>query len=170
MTIFPATLPLVWSVAYRMREMDYEELSATSFAVDRHDLADSLAVSVSRVKTAFVCQDGETAAVVGWSIPRPGVAQIGMFATDNFRKISLGVNRFVIRDLFPNINRCNAHRMECFSLGTHTEAHSWLEWLGLHKEAELEGYGRNGEKFVSFAWTRKPGATDIRWRGQGNLC
>lgn len=170
MTIYPATLPLVWDVAYRMREADYDELSATSFARNRNELADSLAVPISRVKTMYVCLETEPTVVVGWSMTRPGVAQIGMFATDNFRKIAAGVNRFITREMFQDINRCNIHRMECFSLGTHAEAHSWLEWLGLSKEAELESYGRNGEKFVSFAWTRKPGSTDIRWRGKGNLC
>lgn len=167
---YRASLPLVWDVAYRMREQDYEELAATSFAANRHELADHLAVGIARVPTMFVGLAEEPSVVVGWSMPRPGVALIGMFATDNFNKIASALNRFVTRELFQDINRHNIHRMECYSLGTHTQAHSWLEWLGLTKEADLEGYGRNGEKFVSFAWTRNPGATDVRWRGRGCLC
>lgn len=161
---------MVWDVAYRMRDVDYDELAAISFAQDRRELADNLSVSIHSHPRMFVCSDERPAVVVGWSMTRPGVGQVGMFATEEFRKIAAGVNRFITHELMLDINRYNLHRLECFSLGSHVEAHSWLEWLGLSKEAEHESYGRNGEKFVSFAWTRKPGATDIRWRGRGNLC
>lgn len=161
---------MVWDVAYRMRVVDYDELVATSFAKNRKELADNMSVAISQHPQMFVCSGERPTAVVGWSMTRPGVGQVGMFATDDFRKIAAGVNRFITQELMQDINRYNLHRLECFSLGSHSEAHSWLEWLGLQKEAELESYGRNGEKFVSFAWTRKPGATDIRWRGKRNLC
>lgn len=170
MRVYKASIPLVWDIAYRMREIDYQEISATSFAKDRRELADNMSVGASRVPSMYVCMGDDPIAVVGWSMVRPGVGLVGMFATDDFRKIATGVNKFITHELMQDINKCNLHRLECFSLGIHTEAHSWLEWLGLSKEAELESYGRNGEKFVSFAWTRKPGATDIRWRGKGNLC
>jgi hypothetical protein len=168
--VFKANLPMVWDVAYRMREKDYDEISAISFAKDRKELADGLSVACCKTPAMYVCSEERPIVVIGWSMPRPNIAQIGMFATDEYTKIASGINRFVVREMFQDINRYNIHRLECFSLGSHAQAHSWLEWLGLKKEADLEGYGRNGEKFVSFAWTRKPGATDIRWRSKGNLC
>ena len=44
-----------------------------------------------------------------------------------------------------------AKRVECKSMEGHTEAHAWLEALGLQREAEHPLYGMNGETFYTYA-------------------
>jgi hypothetical protein len=164
-------LPLVWDTAFRMREKDYEELSCIFEGKSRKELADILAVQYAPHPTIklYALDDGTPTVVMGWTMARPGTAQIGMFATDDFGRIKAAVSKHIVRHFFDDINTYNIHRMECFSLGTHTEAHEWIEWLGLKKEAEIPGYGKNGEMFVSFAWTRGPDATQVKWRRGGEL-
>lgn len=48
-----------------------------------------------------------------------------------------------------------ANRVEARSISTHTKAHQWLTSLGARCECELDCYGKNGESFRLFAWTRK---------------
>ncbi len=171
MRVCDLAIPFVWDAAYQMREKDYEELSAICDVRNRKELADKLSVDYAPHQTikVFCLDDGRPTVVMGWTMVRPGVAQIGMFATDDFGKIKAAVSKYIVRHFFDDINTYSVHRMECFSLGTHAEAHEWIEWLGLKKEYEIPGYGKNGEMFVSFAWTRGPDATHVKWRRGGEL-
>lgn len=168
MEIVQATPELVQHVALNMRAGDYAEISATSWADGRAELAADLAARY-RVwcETIYIAQqDGEPIAVFGWVPLWPGVWSLLMFATDAFPKVAPALTRFCCTKAIPALNNAAAARVECYSHATHETAHQWLKFLGLKPEADLRGYGRGGEDFIVFAWTRPPGG-GMQWRRRG---
>ena len=90
-----------------------------------------------------------------------------MFATDSFQK-----NR-QISDKDDNtryniIIRPCQRRVEQ-SIEGYKEIHRWLQFLGLQKEGEMPGYGRNGENFITFSYVRADGQAPgtVKWRKSG---
>lgn len=142
-------------VAARMRDRDVVEFLATSTAVDRPDLAMQLTRRYGQSNELIVARyDGEAVAIGGLIQHRPNVATLLFFATDAFPAVALGLTRFITRRLFPEVKAVGTHRIECVSHAEHTDAHRWIELLGLRREAEFKRFGRSGETFLQFAWTK----------------
>jgi len=145
----------VVQVAHRMRERDVQEFLAVSHATDRAELAEQLVKRFGQSDELIAARvDGEAVAVGGCMQHRPNVVTLLFFATDGFPAAALGLTRFITRVLFPEVKAAGAHRIECVSHVEHRDAHRWIEMLGLRREAELKGFGRAGETFLQFAWTR----------------
>lgn len=64
------------------------------------------------------------------------------------------MGRWGATELIPLVDRLGLTRCEARSIVGHTEAHRWLRWMGFERECELVDWGRNGTRFVQFAWTR----------------
>jgi hypothetical protein len=154
MRIDPASPGAVRFVAERLRERDVVEFAATSFAGTREQLADDLVRRYAGLSGAICASDASGPVAVGATIEaRPNVLTLLFFATDAFPGIALGLTRFIRQRLFPAQRAAGVHRIECVSVVTHTDAHKWIEILGLEREATMPGYGRAGEAFYQFAWT-----------------
>ena len=140
-------------VAERMRQWDRREI----FACRWDDDAEALAQDTVR---ALACGYGyctsldQPVAVFGAAECWPGVWQVAAFATDEWPRVALGVTRFIRRTLIATLYERGAHRAECRSMEGHHWAHRWLLALGAQREAVHPGYGRAGETFVTFAWSR----------------
>lgn len=168
MQIVQATPELVRHVALHMRDGDYDEIAATSWADTRAELADDLAARYSAwCDTIYVAGRSDTpVAVFGWVPLWPGVWSLLMFATDQFQLVSQALTKFCCATAIPALDNAAASRVECYSHARHATAHRWLRFLGLKPEATLQGYGRGGEDFIVFAWSRPPGG-GMRWRRRG---
>jgi hypothetical protein len=143
----------VMSVATNMREKDKEEIYATRWTDSPIDLAES--VMRSHGPKWAVWTEAGPVAVAGAALMWPGVWSVYAFGTDDFRRVAPYLTRHIRRVMMPGLVLAGAHRAECRSLGTHTEAHEWLEKLNATREADLPRYGRNGEDFVLFSWTKE---------------
>lgn len=140
-------------VAANMRAKDVDEFLALTHASDRAALAGSLLDRYGGHPSAIVVRDEHGPVCIGGGIEhRPNVITLLLFATDRFPAIVLPLTRFVTRELFYRWRVAGVHRIEAVSMEGHDEAHRWIEILGLEREAELRGYGRNGETFIQFAW------------------
>lgn len=163
MRIEPATPEAVRHVAVNMRERDYLEFSAVSFAETRFELAEVLTARYGENAEVHVGFEGMEPICVGGSVmARPNVISLLFFATDRFPEIVLPATRYIKKQLLPRLVEAGVHRVEAVSMIDHTEAHAWLRTLGLRKETgPMQGYGKNGEAFVQYAWSknvRPPGA------------
>lgn len=139
-------------VADNMREWDAREIFATRWTDDRADLA---AAVLACGEFGWVAGDGGLpVAAFGASPSWNGVWQVWMFATDDWPKVALGVTRFIKKVMIPALEEVGCHRAECRSMEGHVVAHRWLEALGAHKESELKHYGRDGQTFYLYCWTR----------------
>jgi len=154
MRISEATHDAVYDVALNMRERDFAEFSAVSFANTRDELAVTLADRFGASPEVHVGYHKDRPVCVGGSIlARPNVITLLFFATDEFPRIALPATRYIKKQLFPRLVAAGIHRIEAVSMDGHVETHAWLNTLGLEAETgPMPGYGKGGEAFVQFAW------------------
>lgn len=145
-------------VVERMRSKDQDEVFATQWNNDRSSFANHI-LRVGDFGFVLHHDDGEPI-VCGGAVPMwPGVWSVWMFATDRFDEIALSTTKFGWRVFFPALEQANWHRLECRSLSTHKIAHKWLESFGAYKESESPGYGKTGETFYVYCWTKPTSGT-----------
>lgn len=137
-----------------MRTKDREEIFATQWSDDPWAFANQV-LRCGDFGFVLHADDGEPVVCCGAVPMWNGVWSVWMFATDRFDEIALSTHRFAKKVFFPALDAGGWHRLECRSLGTHDVAHRWLEVLGAYKESEAENYGKNGEPFVVYCWTKK---------------
>lgn len=140
-------------VARNMRPSDVAEFLAVSPAANADELADLLLDRYGGHPGAIAVEiDGEPICIGAGLEGRPNVVTLLFFATPRFAEAAVGVTRFVTRNLFPRYRTAGVHRIEAISIEGYTDAHRWIEILGLRREAVLQGFGKNGEAFHQFAW------------------
>ncbi len=139
-------------VADNMREWDRREIFANRWDDDPAPLVSGL---LAGGEFGWVAGDGGLPIAAFGAVPTwAGNWQVWMFATDEWPKVALGVTRFIKKVMIPALEEVGCHRAECRSMEGHAVAHRWLEALGAHKESELPHYGRDGETFYLYCWTR----------------
>jgi hypothetical protein len=96
--------------------------------------------------------------VAGFTQLRPGVWQDWLFSTPdawiekNWRSVTRHCRR-----VMDGMLRSEAHRLQCLSLASRTNAHKWYRPLGLVRTGgTLHGYGANGEDALMFERLRSP--------------
>lgn len=155
MRIEGATPDQIAYVARHMRARDRAEFMPLSPARSHIELCELLVQNYgSRLDVIAACDGNEPVAIGGLIQHRPNVATLLMYATDRFPAIAHPLTRFIRKCLFPAGRETGVHRIEATSIAGYDEAHRWIEMLGLQREAELPGYGRGGETYISFAWVR----------------
>lgn len=171
MMCIPASIGALYDIALHMRERDFEECSALSFAETRHELAEEIARSWSRSETTLICGTEELGGIAAFTyMPlRRGVWNMGLIATDKFDKIHLSLTRLIIKSIIPVLDNAGAHRVEAQSIAGYSSVHNWLKFLGLEEESVIKGYGKNGEDFVNFAYVRPPQSQPgtVKWHKPG---
>lgn len=157
MKISEATPDDVWAVANAMRERDFAEFSAVSYADDRQGLADIMRDRYGthpEVQIGYA-SDGTPVCVGGSVQARPNVISLLFFATDRFPEIGLGITRYIRKQLFPRLIDAGVHRIEAVSMAGYEETHAWLNTIGLERETgPMHGYGKNGEAYYQFSWSK----------------
>ena len=138
-------------VADNMREWDKREVFATRWDDDASELCDAI---ISGGEFGWIAGQDLPVAAFGAIPTWQGNWQVWMFATDRWPEVALGVTRFIKKVMIPALEESGCHRAECRSMEGHDVAHRWLESLGAYKESELPHYGRNGETFYLYRWTR----------------
>ena len=171
MMYHPASIGALYDIALNMRERDYEECSALSFAESRHELAEEIARAWSKSETTIICGTKELGGIAAFTyMPlRHGVWNMGLIATDQFNKIHLSLTRLIIKSIIPILDNAGAHRVEAQSIAGYSSVHNWLKFLGLEEESVIKGYGKNGEDFVNFAYVRPPQSQPgtVKWHKPG---
>lgn len=147
------TYDRVLHVARNMREADRLEVHATRWNDSDDDLAAEVVAYPTRLRW-MACFGDEPVAVIGAVNLWPGNFSVFMFATDNIQHIGLGLTRFAKYSMIPALLDMGGLRGEARSMASHTEAHRWLEALGAKREGTLSCYGKNGEDFYNYVWTR----------------
>lgn len=102
-----------------------------------------------------IWQEGQPAAAYGFSRAAafdPDHWQAWAFGTGQFRRCVPHMTRH-LSAIRPVVER-DCRRLQAISLVGHDVAHRWIEALGGQREGVLRSYGRGGEDFVIYAWTR----------------
>jgi hypothetical protein len=153
MRVEPTTPDSVRRVAERMRDSDVREFTAVSYANDRKELAEIMVGMYGEHPGGMCVWLGDDPVAVGAMVEgRPNVITLLFFATDRMKEIAIPLTRFIKHNVFERYREEGVHRIECVSIDGYTEAHRWIEILGLTREAEFPRYGKGGEKFFHYAW------------------
>lgn len=140
-------------ITSHLRDRDREEIFATRYGEEPKDLARDATFSGAFRWIAY--HDGVPTAAIG-AVPRwPNVWTVWAFGTDDWDKTVLTLTRHVRRFMIPAIYGSGAIRADCLALAAHEDARKWLTALGATPEKVLDNWGKNGEAFVSYCWTRE---------------
>ncbi len=144
----------ILEVAMLMRATDYEEFAAVAPADNRADLTRLLLARYGDRRDVLCVSHKNIPVAIGGALElRPRVLTLLFFATPEFAGVYAPLTRFIKQRLFPPLVAAGAHRIEAVSMESHTDAHRWIEALGLEKEGPpMRGYGKRGESFQQFAW------------------
>lgn len=141
-------------IAHRLRARDAEEI----YALRWHDDPDKLAMEVVQVPPDMVwtaTHNDLPVAVFGAYPTHPKVWTVFAFATDEWAKCVLTVTKHIKRFMIPAIDATDAIRVQCWAMSTHDDARKWLKILGAVEGPTLDFYGKNGQDFTCYSWTRK---------------
>lgn len=143
----------VLTVARNMRERDRAEIYATTYGADPTELARNAVATGDFRWGAYL--DGRPVAMFG-AYPRwPRVWTAWAFATDDFHRVAVSMTRHMLRFCMPALLASGAHRVDAMALASHRDSRSWMEITGARAEFTVENWGKNGEKFVQYVWTRQ---------------
>lgn len=149
--IRPITSEDTARVAAKMRDIDRREICALHGTDDPVE-ATSLLKYLPHIG-ATVWRD-EPICAIGAVFMWPGVVSVFMFATDRWREVALETTRFVRKTLLPALRDAGVHRLQCYSLDAHEEAHRWLRRLGADRVTMEPAFGKNRENYLLFTMSR----------------
>ena len=139
-------------VAANMREPDRTEIFATRWTDDPIEFAKSIH-PLNKFMWCAV-RDGVPCAVWG-AVPQwPRIWTAFAFGTDDWAKVALTMTKHIRGFMLPALIRAKAHRVSAATHSAHTEAHRWLESMGAVREQPMAHYGKGGELFFNYVWTR----------------
>ena len=139
----------ILSVAARMRESDRREIFALMWERDGAEQIADHAFYLSRYRWVAYYND-KPAAVLGVMEMWPGVWQVWMFGTDDFKKVGARLVAYCRPRILQAMSDLGAHRLEAKSMADHEEAHWFLRRVGGKREGMLQRYGKGGEDFYVY--------------------
>ncbi len=143
-------------VCRNMRDLDREEVFAVSFAETDEELADNLLRIIGSFSFCMCTDDGEPTVLIGAVEGWPGFWSFWMIATPRFPEIYTDLTKWAFRGMLRTLfDDLGLRRGEAQSLVSHETAHRWMERLGAVREGYHPQYGKNGEDFVTYVWTRE---------------
>lgn len=140
-------------VAENMRPRDRDEIFATRWDDAPERVAQDVVNTGAFRWGAYL--NGDPVAMLGVHPRWPNVWTAWAFATPEWRKVVIPVTRHVRHFILPALFNAGAHRVDCLALETHKDARKWLTYLGATPEKSLDKWGKSGETFVSYVWTRE---------------
>lgn len=138
-------------IAANLRPADYAEIDCQ---VD-HWSPETVAFNAMQGMAYTIELDGNPAAAFGAAEARSGLWVAWSWGTKRMPRCVPAMTRFFWKVLGPDVYAAGAHRVEARAMAGNDLAERWLARLGSHRRCELPGYGRNGEDFILYDWTRE---------------
>ncbi|MEW5705129.1 MAG: hypothetical protein AB1781_11185 [Pseudomonadota bacterium] len=156
-------------VCLNMRPIDAVEI----YGVRDHDSPIRLAWEAyhmirNRGRGRIAWHNGRPAAVIALTEDRPGVWQIWMFGTGDFKAVAYACMRWARETVADLIENHGGKRLHCESHEAHTEAHRFLRALGAIAEGPpMRHFGKDGASYQRFVWIA--GENDHRLRSDHHV-
>ncbi|RWB24667.1 hypothetical protein [Mesorhizobium sp.] len=149
--IIPATLRDLSYIAANLRPEDWAEIDCQF-----DEWSPALLALTALQGFAYVAElDGNPEAGFGAAEQRGGLWIAWSWGTRRMRRCVPGITEFVHAVLGPKVAARGAWRVEARALAANELALRWLGRLGATERCRLPGYGRNGEDFLLYDWTRE---------------
>jgi hypothetical protein len=158
MTPIPSpTLVDLLRVCNDLRDDELAQIAALDFA-DVYDPERQAAALFAKDGPAFVLRDADGIAYCAGGLEPvgPGIMRLWMRCTDaGWLHCGLSVTRTAKQIIHAVLGGDVIHRVQVMVLASRTDACAWYERsLGLIKEAQHAGYGRNGEDVFVYRLNR----------------
>lgn len=148
-------------VGATLRDLSY--IAANLRQEDRHEIecqmdgwnAAALALSAMQGPAYIVELDGNPEAAFGACEQRQGLWIAWSWGTVRMARCVPSITRFFYQVLGPHVSKAGAWRVEARPLAGNELAVRWLKRLGATERCVLPSYGKNGEDFLLFDWTRE---------------
>ncbi|MER8708003.1 hypothetical protein NKH49_20940 [Mesorhizobium sp. M1088] len=148
--IIPATLRDLSYIAANLRPEDRAEIDCQF-----DHWSPALLALTALQGFAYVAElDGNPEAGFGAAEQRSGLWIAWSWGTRRMRRCVPGITEFFHAVLGPEVAARGAWRVEARALAANDLALRWLGRLGATQRCRLPGYGRNGEDFLLYDWTR----------------
>ncbi len=138
-------------VAANLRPADFAEIDCQ---VDEWTPA-SIALSAMQGMAYTAQMDGNPEAAFGATQARGGLWVAWSWGSRRMPRCVPAMTRFFYAVLGPDVAAQGAHRVEARAMGGNVLAERWLTKLGATRRCELPGFGKGGEDFVLWDWTRE---------------
>ncbi|RWM20322.1 MAG: hypothetical protein E5X53_02800 [Mesorhizobium sp.] len=149
--IIPATLRDLSYIAANLRPEDRDEIDCQF-----DDWSPALLALTALQGFAYVAElNGNPAAGFGAAEQRGGLWIAWSWGTRRMKRCVPGITEFFHAVLGPEVAARGAWRVEARALAANELALRWLARLGATQRCRLPGYGRNGEDFLLYDWTRE---------------
>lgn len=142
------------AIAFNLRDVDAREI----FGLLTHDNPYRLAFEMMATfrnagRARIAWHNGKPAALVGFAEYRPGVWQVALMGTDDFRNVAIDCLRWVRETATDLMLNHGGRRLQCDSHIDHKEAHRFLKALGAIPEGPpMQQYGKDGSSYQRFVW------------------
>ncbi len=148
--IKPATLRDLSYIATHMRPADRAEVECQ---IDEWSATNIAAMSLRDF--AYIAElDGNPELAFGCGEVRKGYWIAWSWMTKRGWRCLPTVIPYITQTLQPAVYEAGALRVEARALKSHTQACAFLRRIGGHYRCDLPSYGKGGEDFVLFDWTR----------------
>jgi len=155
-------------VGATLRDLTY--LAANMRPQDRHEIecqlerwnVDLIALSALQGPAYVVELDGNPEAAFGATRQRVGLWQAWSWGSKRMHRCVPAITRFFYAVLGPHVAAQGAWRVEARPIAGNDLACRWLARLGAQERCLLPGYGKDGEDFLLYDWTRESWANVFR--------
>ncbi|WP_398469638.1 hypothetical protein [Tardiphaga sp.] len=152
--------------AANLRDLSY--VAAHMRAADRAEVecqmdewSATVVAAVSLRDFAFTVDlNGNPEAAFGAGQVRQGYWLAWSWGTHRLMRCLPTMIQFITEQLQPAVYAAGALRVEARALKSHTQACAFLRRIGGHHRCDLPAYGKGGEDFVLFDWTRETWQTN----------
>lgn len=149
--VVPATLRDISYVASNLRPQDRHEIDCQC----AYWTPTLLAYGHMQGFAYVVRLDGNPEAAFGASEARPGLWNAWSFGTSRIARCVPAITKHFYAVLGPDVAKAGAWRVEARALASNDLALRWLRRLSATERCDLPGYGKSGEMFKLFDWTRE---------------
>lgn len=149
--IVGATLRDLTYIAANMRPEDRREVECQLAQWN----VDLIALAAMQGPAYVVELDGNPEAAFGAAEQRVGLWQAWSWGSKRMHRAVPAITRFFYAVLGPHVAAQGAWRVEARPIAGNDLACRWLARLGATKRCDLPGYGKNGEDFELWDWTRE---------------
>jgi hypothetical protein len=160
MRLGPLTLGGLQHICANLRARDRVEMAMLGWGDDPTRRAQRLYDLWSHcwrahiVSVSGVSAGPEPVAVLMLQWNTPTAFNAALLATERWGEIAIPLARHCRDTIKPAVIEAGIARVECRTWEGHAAARRFLEFFGARMEVRLPGYGRSGETFLQYAWTR----------------
>lgn len=158
-------------VAANMRRQDVAEIGAVVDVSNRAGIAATLLMAsgfdnpnpnLRWAKIAYI--KGQPVAVFGFASAAPHIVSGWAYGTQRMARAIPEISRYSLKFLAPRMIAAGVRRAEVRSHVDHDLSHKWLISVGAALETpEPFEYGREGQLFLRYAWTRRTWRARTVW-------